>query len=88
MAQPELYPELIPTKTISTVYSLGFQCLFSHHDWYLLSLDQNLVTSRYLGFYGKINFLKGSLVFDDTIVLKPPKAAPIKTDCQHSETSA
>jgi glycogen synthase len=84
MAQPELYPEFTPTKTSFTVHNLGFQCLSSHHDWYLLNLEQNLVTSHYLEFYGKINFLKGGLVFADTIVLKPPKAAPIKTDCQYT----
>jgi starch synthase len=79
-AQPRLYPEFAATKTIFTVHNLGYQGLFSHLDWHLLNLDRDLFTPRYLEFYGKINFLKGGLVFADTITtVSPTYAEEIKT---------
>jgi len=79
-AQAQLYPELASTKTIFTVHNLGFQGLFRHLDWQLLELDWRFFTPRYLEFYGKINFLKGGLVFADTITtVSPTYAEEIKT---------
>lgn len=79
-AQPHLYPGLSSVKTIFTVHNLGFQGLFSHLDWHLLDLEGNLFTPEYLEFYGKINFLKGGLVFADAITtVSPTYAEEIKT---------
>ncbi len=79
-AQAQLYPELASTKTIFTVHNLGFQGLFWHLDWQLLDLDWRFFTPRYLEFYGKINFLKGGLVFADTITtVSSTYAEEIKT---------
>ncbi len=78
--QAQLYRELALTKTVFTIHNLGYQGLFQHLDWHLLNLDQRLFTPRYLEFYGKINFLKGGLVFADTITtVSPTYAEEIKT---------
>lgn len=79
-AEARLYPELALTRTIFTVHNLGFQGIFPHLDWHLLNLDQHFFNPRYLEFYGRINFLKGGLVFADTITtVSPTYAEEIKT---------
>ena len=79
-AQPHLYPELSSVKTVFTVHNLGYQGLFRHLDWHLLNLERSFFTPRYLEFYGKINFLKGGLVFADAITtVSPTYAEEIKT---------
>jgi len=78
--QPHLYPELAAVKTILTVHNLGYQGLFPQSVWHLLNLEGSLFTPRYLEFYGRINFLKGGLVFADTITtVSPTYAEEIKT---------
>ena len=79
-AQPHLYPELSTVKTVFTVHNLGYQGIFWYLDWHLLNLGQSFFTPRYLEFYGKINFLKGGLVFADAITtVSPTYAGEIKT---------
>ena len=79
-AQPSLYPELSSGKTVFTVHNLGYQGLFWDLDWHLLNLNGGLFTPRHLEFYGKINFLKGGLVFADKITtVSPSYAEEIKT---------
>ena len=79
-AQPHLYPELSSVKTVFTVHNLGYQGLFWHWDWHLLNLDWSFFNLRYLEFYGKINFLKGGIVFADAITtVSPTYAEEIKT---------
>lgn len=79
-AQPHLYPELSSVKTVFTVHNLGYQGLFNYLDWHLLNLDGQFFTPKYLEFYGKINFLKGGLVFADRITtVSPSYAEEIKT---------
>jgi starch synthase len=74
-AQPQLYPELSSVKTVFTVHNLGYQGIFWNLDWHLLNLDWGFFTPRYLEFYGKINFLKGGLVFSDVITTVSPTYA-------------
>jgi starch synthase len=74
-AKPNLYPELAATKTVLTIHNLGYQGQFRSLDWPLLNLDRGLFTSHYLEFYGKINFLKGGIVFADTITTVSPTYA-------------
>ena len=74
-AQMLLYPELRAAKTVFTVHNLGFQGLFAESEWDLLNLDRSLFTPSYLEFYGRINFLKGSLVFADKITTVSPTYA-------------
>jgi len=79
-AQPHLYPELSSVKTIFTIHNLGYQGIFWYLDWHLLNLDWSFFTPKYLEFYGKINFLKGGLVFADAITtVSPTYAKEIKT---------
>ena len=65
--QPERYPGLARIGTVLTVHNLGYQGLFSSHDWRFLDLDQNFFSPECLEFYGKINLLKAGLLFADTI---------------------
>jgi len=79
-AQPHLYTELSSVKTVFTVHNLGYQGLFGYPDWHLLNLEGHFFSPRYLEFYGKINFLKGGLVFADKITtVSPTYAEEIKT---------
>ena len=79
-SQPHLYPQLSSLKTVFTVHNLGFQGLFPAQDWHLLNLDWSLFNFRYLEFYGKLNFMKGGLVFADAITtVSPSYAEEIKT---------
>ncbi len=78
--QPHLYPELSSVKTVFTVHNLGYQGLFDCLDWHILNLEKHLFTPRYLEFWGKINFLKGGLVFADRITtVSPAYAEEVKT---------
>ncbi|MCJ7744015.1 MAG: glycogen/starch synthase, partial [Dehalococcoidales bacterium] len=79
-AQPDLYPELAATKTVLTIHNLGYQGHFWSLDWHLLNLDWSLFTPHYLEFYGKINFLKGGIVFADAVTtVSPTYAEEIQT---------
>ncbi|MFC1870262.1 glycogen synthase GlgA [Chloroflexota bacterium] len=79
-AQPELYPELSPVKTVFTVHNLGYQGVFLPKHWHLLNLKREFFTPERLEFWGKINFLKGGLVSADAITtVSPSYAEEIKT---------
>lgn len=54
-------------RCLLTVHNLAYQGLFWHWDWPLTGLDWSLFSWRALEFYGKINLLKGGLVFADAI---------------------
>ena len=66
-AEPERYPGLASIGTVLTVHNLGYQGLCSPDDWRFLDLDPSFFSQEWLEFYGKINLLKGGLVFADTI---------------------
>src|SRR5262249_33890236 len=55
------------TATLLTIHNLAFQGVFWHWDMKLTGLDWSLFTPERLEFYGKINFLKGGIVFSDAI---------------------
>lgn len=74
-AQPEAYPEIASARTVFTVHNLGYQGLFWEPDWHLLNLDRKLFNPGCLEFYGKINFLKGGVVFADKITTVSPSYA-------------
>lgn len=60
-------PVLSPISTLLTIHNLGYQGLFWHLDWHLLNMGWEHFTPESLEFYGKINFLKGGVVFADII---------------------
>jgi len=79
-AQPDRYPELAAMNTVLTVHNLGYQGLFWYLDWHLLNLDRSLFNPACLEFFGKINFLKGGLIFTDEITtVSPTYAEEIKS---------
>ena len=60
-------PLLSRIATLLTIHNLGYQGLFWHLDWHLLNLPWEYFTPSSLEFYGKINFLKGGIVFTDVL---------------------
>jgi starch synthase len=74
-SQADRYPEIAGAKTLLTIHNLGFQGLFAQSEWSLLNLDPSYFTPQYLEFYGKINFLKGGLVFADKLTTVSPTYA-------------
>jgi starch synthase len=50
-----------------TVHNVGYQGLFSSFDLPLTGLGWDLLSPKTLEFYGKINFMKGGLVFADLL---------------------
>ena len=79
-AQPELYPALFNARTVFTVHNQAYQGLFPASEWPTLNLDSRLFSTRYLEFYGKINFLKAGLAGADAITtVSPTYAREIQT---------
>ncbi len=60
-------PVLSPISTLLTIHNLGYQGLFWHLDWHLLNIGWEYFTPNSLEFYGKINCLKGGIVFSDIL---------------------
>jgi starch synthase len=60
-------PALRDVATVFTIHNTGYQGLFPPDTLPLLMLPWDLFTIDKLEFYGKINFLKGALVFSDFI---------------------
>jgi starch synthase len=60
-------PLLSKIATLLTIHNLGYQGLFWHLDWHLLNIGWEYFTPSFLEFYGKINFLKGGVVFSDIL---------------------
>jgi starch synthase len=53
--------------TLHTIHNLAYQGLFDAPVMGAVGLDQSLFSLRGLEFYGKVNFLKGGLVFADLL---------------------
>ena len=60
-------PVFRKTVTVFTIHNLGYQGLFPPDTLPLLMLPWDLFTIGKLEFWGKVNFLKGALVFSDTL---------------------
>jgi len=59
--------EFPKTAAIMTVHNLGYQGLFQKSDMPLTGLGWNMFHMEGLEFYGKLNLLKGGLLFADVI---------------------
>jgi len=59
-------------KTILTVHNLAYQGIFEKESIKNLGLPDDLFSIDKLEFYGKVNFLKGGLIFSDFITTVSP----------------
>jgi starch synthase len=60
-------PQLQQVPVLYTVHNVGYQGVFSSYDLPLTGLGWELFSPKALEFYGKINFMKGGLIFADLI---------------------
>lgn len=60
-------PLLQSTASLFTIHNLGYQGLFWHYDLHLTGLSWELFTPRALEFFGKLNLMKGGIVFADIL---------------------
>jgi len=61
------HPTLSSLATLFTIHNLAYQGVFWHYDMTMTGLGWDLFTPAGLEFYGKLNFLKGGLVFSDLL---------------------
>jgi starch synthase len=61
------HPLLGSLATVFTIHNLAYQGVFWHYDMPMTGLGWDLFTPAGLEFYGKLNFLKGGLVFSDLL---------------------
>lgn len=61
-------PIMKETITAFTIHNIAYQGLFWHYDMPMTNLGWELFTPQALEFYGKINFLKGGIVFADAVI--------------------
>lgn len=73
------------TRVVLTVHNLAYQGEFPRRILGEISLDDALFDMEHLEFYGKVNLLKGGLVFADAITTVSPKYAQ---EIQTSESGA
>jgi len=67
------------TRSLLTVHNIGYQGVFSKDEFLRLGLDWELFDVEGIEFYGKINILKGGLVFSDLInTVSPTYSKEIK----------
>jgi starch synthase len=55
------------TASLLTIHNLGYQGIFWHLDMHLTGLGWEYFTPEGIEFYGKINLLKGGIIFSDII---------------------
>ena len=63
------------TSVVFTIHNLGYQGLFPPHILPQISLHAGLFTVDFLEYYGKVNLLKGGIVFSDFITTVSRKYA-------------
>jgi starch synthase len=61
------HPQLGHLATLFTIHNLAFQGVFWHYDMPMTGLGWDLFPPAGVEFYGKLNFLKGGLVFSDLL---------------------
>ncbi|MBI1854168.1 MAG: glycogen synthase GlgA [Planctomycetes bacterium] len=60
-------------RTVLTLHNLSFQGIFWHWDMNLAGLPWELFDWKHLEFFGKMNFLKGGIVFADALTTVSPR---------------
>ncbi len=59
-------------KTLLTIHNLGYQGLFPRESFPVLCLERKFLSLDGLEFYGKINLLKGGIIFSDFVTTVSP----------------
>ena len=73
-------PALRQMGVVLTIHNLGYQGLFAHSTLARIGLPETLFHVDALEFFGKVNFLKGGLVYSDRLTTVSKKyAAEIQT---------
>ena len=73
-------PWFSQTKTFFSVHNLGYQGNFPHSHLKVTGLDDSLFTEEGIEFYDQISFLKGGLMFSDTLsTVSPTYSQEIQT---------
>ena len=68
-------------STVFTIHNMAYQGLFWHWDTPLTNIGWEHFNYRELEFFGKINFLKGGIVYSDTVsTVSPTYAKEIQVD--------
>ncbi|MFA5005516.1 MAG: glycogen synthase GlgA [Candidatus Omnitrophota bacterium] len=62
-------------RTVLTIHNLGYQGLFAQDEFEKLGLDRELFNPQGLEFYGRINLLKGGIVYADIVNTVSPTYA-------------
>ena len=74
-------PALSQAALVYTIHNLAYQGRFWHWDMPLLNIGWEHFNYKELEFYGNINFMKGGIVFSDTVTtVSPTYAREIQTD--------
>jgi starch synthase len=68
-------PGVRKAKTVLTIHNLAHQGTFPFSEWNLLNLDARYFAPKYLEFYGRINILKGGILFADALTTVSRKYA-------------
>jgi starch synthase len=72
---------LVATATLLTIHNLAYQGLFAAGDLVLTGLPPDVYTPRGLEFFGRLNLLKGGLVYADLLsTVSEQYAKEIQTD--------
>jgi starch synthase len=74
-------PEMQRLPTVLTVHNGGFQGVFPSHVLRDIALPDDLWSPNYMEWYGRLNYLKGGLVFADMVTtVSPTHAFELLTD--------
>lgn len=79
----ETDPRLASIRTVMTLHNIAYQGVYSRESMAMLGLPENLFTPERLEFFGKLNWLKGGIVYADKLTTLSPGFA---TEITHGES--
>jgi len=71
--RPDLSPGLGPVPSLLTIHNLAYQGLFPAESLSTLGIPDSLFTMEGIEFYGKINVLKGGIIYADAVSTVSPR---------------